>query len=81
MSGNGSYSNIPFEPTDWDMHRNFVAATKMDSKVAVINVDNARVSGGTDYIKSGFIESAITTPELMLFSTGTGTIRYLVPMT
>jgi hypothetical protein len=61
-----------YKATDWAMERSFVGAMKLHPDAAVVNIDNARVNSGDQDIASGFLEGFVTTPKVILFSTGTG---------
>lgn len=71
-TGNTRSAAISYQTTDWALERCFVGATRQNTEVGVIIVENARLGRGADRIASGFLERFLTDPEPLLFSTGTG---------
>lgn len=62
--------SISYQGADWAVERSFVGAVKANPEVAVVIVDNARLSHGSRHIASGFLERFVTDPEPQLFAAG-----------
>jgi hypothetical protein len=68
-------ADILYECTDWPMTQQFQRQLHLDPEIRVIVLDNVRVdsSGGrAKFIRSAFLESFVTMPELILGSPGGG---------
>lgn len=68
-------ADILYESHDWPMLNQFQRQLQMNPEVGLLIFDNVRCdsSGGrTKFIRSGFIESFVTSPEITLASPGGG---------
>ncbi len=62
--------SISYQKADWAVERSFVGGVKANPEVAVVVIDNARLSESSGQIASAFLERFITDPEPQLFSAG-----------
>jgi len=68
-------ADILYESVDWPMHNQFHRQLRLDQEVGLICFDNVRQdSAGSSarMIRSAFIESLVTSPEITLSSPGAG---------
>jgi hypothetical protein len=68
-------ADVLYESIDWPMQSQLQRQISHDSEIGVICLDNVRLDsagGRARYIRSGFIESFVTSPEVTLASPGAG---------
>ena len=72
--GNVPKADILYESQDWPMQNQFQKQLKISPDIGVVVLNNVRCdsSGRASMIRSGFIESFITNPEVILASPGEG---------
>lgn len=70
VRGKAAKADILFEDKDWPMQRNLHEQLLNKPEIGVLNFDNVRTdsSGRAKIIRSGFLESFITNPEIILTS-------------
>lgn len=78
-------ADILYESTDWPMMSQFQRQLQMAPDIGVVVLDNVRCdsSGRAGMVRSGFLESFVTNPEVTLASPGAGEVvqvqnRYLL---
>ena len=76
IRGKTAKVELPYEDTDWPMQKMLHGQIIEMPQAGVINLDNVRTdsSGRSKLIRSGFLESFITTADLVL-SSATGRLR------
>jgi hypothetical protein len=75
VQGSVSKADVLYESLDWPMQRQFQMQVQADPSVGLVVFDNVRLdsSGGrAKLIRSGFLESFITSREVVLASPGAG---------
>lgn len=75
IRGSVPKADILYEPVDWPMQSQFQRQIRMSPDVGMVVFDNVRLdsSGGrARFIRSGFLESFVTSPEVFLSSPGAG---------
>lgn len=75
ISGSGSKAELLYEDHDWPMQCQLQRQVKADPEIGLIQFDNIRLdsSGGrSKFIRSAFLESAVTSREIVLASPGAG---------
>src|SRR5438132_232996 len=75
IRGSVPKADILYESLDWPMQNQFQKQFQLDPDIGVIAFDNVRLdsSGGrAKFIRSAFVESFVTMPELILASPGVG---------
>ena len=80
IRGNVAKADILYETTDWPMQSQLQRQLHADPQIGMIILDNVRndsAGGGAKFIRSGFIESFVTNPEIMLSSPGAGPVLRL----
>jgi hypothetical protein len=70
--GHNRTTSISYQEADWATERSFVGALKHSPDTTIVNIENARLGKGSQFISSAFLERYVTDPEPFLFSTGTG---------
>lgn len=73
--GNVSKADILYESIDWPMQSQFQKQVQMDSDIGMLVFDNVRLDSSgsrSKFIRSGFVESFVTSPEVVLASPGAG---------
>ena len=73
--GSVGKADILYESIDWPMKAQFQRQVKLDPDLGVINFDNVRLDsagGRGKFIRSAFVESFVTNPEVTLASPGAG---------
>jgi hypothetical protein len=68
-------ADILYESLDWPMQWQFQKQIRMDPDIGVVHFDNVRLDsagGRGKFIRSAFIESFVTSPEIVLASPGAG---------
>ena len=70
IRGRTAKAEISYEDKDWPMQRNLHEQLLHKPEVGVINLDNVRTdsSGRARVIRTGFLESFVTNPEIVLSS-------------
>jgi len=71
-AGRNRITAISYQGEDWALEREFVGAVKHSPDTAVVNIENARLGSGQQFIASAFLERFLCNPEPTLFSTGNG---------
>jgi len=69
-------ADILYESVDWPMQSQFQRQVSINADIGMICFDNVRLDsagGRAKIIRSGFVESFVTSPELVLASPGAGT--------
>ena len=75
VRGSVGKADILYESMDWPMQGQLHRQVKLDPDLGVIDFDNVRLDsagGRGKFIRSAFIESFVTNPEVMLASPGGG---------
>ena len=75
IQGYAAKADILYEANDWPMQSQLQRQLHVSPNVGMIVFDNVRTDsagGGAKFIRSGFIESFVTNPEIMLASPGAG---------
>jgi len=74
IRGNTPKADLLYEDNDWPMQHQFQAQLKVAPDIGVVVLDNVRCdsSGRASMIRSGFLESFITNPDVILASPGAG---------
>jgi hypothetical protein len=77
IRGNTPKAELLYESIDWPMQRSLHEQLQQYPEIGVVNIDNVRFdsSGRGKIIRSGFLESFITSSEVMLSSTRGKPIR------
>jgi hypothetical protein len=73
-------ADILYESVDWPMQSQFQRQVKSNPEIGVVLFDNVRcdsAGGRAKFIRSGFLESFITNPEIILASPGAGEAVHL----
>jgi len=74
VRGNVPKADILYESIDWPMMSQFQRQLQVSPDIGLIVMDNVRCdsSGRATMIRSGFVESFVTNPEVLLASPGAG---------
>jgi hypothetical protein len=75
IRGEVAKADVLYENTDWPMQSQLQRQISHDPEIGMICLDNVRLDsagGRARYIRSGFIESFVTSPEVTLASPGAG---------
>jgi len=75
VRGSVRKADILYESTDWPVLSQLQRQVKLDPDLGVVSFDNVRLdsAGGRGrFIRSGFVESFVTSPEVTLASPGAG---------
>ena len=75
IRGGTSKADVLYESLDWPMQLQFQKQVRMDPDVGIVLFDNVRLDsagGRGKFIRSAFIESFVTSPEIILASPGAG---------
>lgn len=75
VRGSAAKADILYESADWPMQSQFQRQAALDADLGLVCFDNVRLdsAGGRGrFIRSAFVESFVTTPEIILASPGAG---------
>ncbi|HQZ63794.1 MAG TPA: hypothetical protein PLY87_01905 [Planctomycetaceae bacterium] len=77
IRGNTAKAEILYENIDWPMQRSLHEQVSQYPEIGLVNIDNVRIdsAGRGKIIRSGFIESLVTSSEIMLTSTSRKPVR------
>lgn len=75
--GSVAKAEVLYESVDWPMQSQFQRQLRLDRNIGVLCIDNVRqdsAGGRASFIRSAFIESLVTNPEIVLSAPGAGDI-------
>ncbi len=77
IRGNTAKAELLYENIDWPMQRSLHEQVAQYPEIGLVNIDNVRIdsAGRGKIIRSGFIESLVTSSEIMLTSTSRRPVR------
>lgn len=77
IRGNTSKAELLYESIDWPMQRSLHEQVSQYPEIGLVNIDNVRTdsAGRGKIIRSGFVESVVTSSEIMLTSTSRKPVR------
>ena len=77
VRGNTAKSELLYQNIDWPMQRSLHEQVSQYPEIGLVNIDNVRIdsSGRGNIIRSAFIESLVTSSEIMLTSTSRKPVR------